>query len=101
MIRGIKIAPIGQKCRSCWEELTEEDRKGSGGSSYATVDVHSSALGESQTLTMYFCRVCAKSMILAGESNIGISILNDSVEGSLRTLVRLSNDLSPRKSNKG
>lgn len=93
MIRGIRIAPEACKCACCWEDLTDEDRKM--GSSYATIDIHSVAAGQSQVMNLYFCRCCGSKMVLAAQSKVGTCILNDAVEGAARTLVRLSEDIRP------
>jgi hypothetical protein len=93
MIRGIKIAPETCKCSCCWEDLTAADREL--GSSYATIDLHSVAQAQSQSINLYFCRECASKMVLAVQSRVGTCILNDAVEGAVRTLVRLSEDLRP------
>ena len=87
-VKGIKVAPEGSKCSCCWSGLSEEDRKG--GSSYATVEVYSQSIGESQAITFYLCRNCARQATLAANTKIGTQVLNDGVEASIRTLVRLS-----------
>lgn len=91
MIRGIKLAPEGQKCFCCWNPLKEEDRRG--GSSYVTVDLYSQALGESQGLELFLCRACAEYAVRGCRPLIGLLTLGGAVEGAIRTLVRLMPDL--------
>lgn len=91
-VKGIKIAPEGAKCSCCWTDLTQEDREG--GSSYATVEVHSTSLGESQSITFYLCRNCARWAALSANTKIGTQILSDSVESGVRTLARLRGEIT-------
>ncbi len=90
-VKGIKIAPEGAKCSCCWTDLTQRDRER--GSSYATVEVYSTSLGESQSITFYLCRHCARWAVLSANTKIGTQILNDAVESGVRTLSRLCGTL--------
>lgn len=92
-VRGIKVAPEGAKCSCCWGFLTDDDRKGS--SSYATVEVYNASVGVLHSIVLWLCPDCAKGAVLATGSPVGTVILNDAVEGAVRTLKRLSGELMP------
>ncbi len=94
-IKGMRIAPKGATCSSCRETLQDVDRQR--GSSYATVEVYSEELGEFQTHVVYLCRKCGSLAVVSIRHSQGASVIvNDALEGSIRTVIRLRNYLVGR-----
>ncbi len=87
-IKGIRVAPKGALCSSCRETIQEAP--GPRGSSYATIEVYSEGLGEFYRHVIYLCQKCADRSVSAIQRSQGASVIvNDALEGSIRTVIRL------------